>query len=214
MPLLLSQRQPFLHDVESTVVSCAKTSFAKADAFVVVLDESVFFVDSGGQPSDSGWINDEEVLDVKQDSGAVQHITRRAFAVGDRVRVRIDWKRRYDHMQCHSAQHLISAIIMRDLHWRTVSWWMSTFPNECHIDVVEAEVTANDLDRADAEVNAVIQSAAPIVTHVFPSVDEFHHSPLFERQLRPKPLEKIVGDIRVVEISRRRREHVLRNAYE
>jgi len=63
------------------------------------------------------------------------HLMNKPIAVGKEVDVKVNWVRRYDHMQHHSAQHLISAIARTQFGWNTVSWWLSSYPEPCNVSV-------------------------------------------------------------------------------
>ena len=91
-------------EAESRVVSCV----AAGDAYDVVLDQTVFFPEGGGQPSDTGTLGDAFVSHVREEGGEVIHCVDRALAVGTVVPGRIDWARRFDFMQQHTGEHLLS----------------------------------------------------------------------------------------------------------
>src|SRR6476469_8159639 len=92
----------------------------------VVLDRTAFYPTSGGQPYDTGSLNDARVLDVvDRDDGSVLHVIDRAVAVGP-AHGRIDWARRLEHMQQHTGQHLLSAAFDRLLGVKTESFHLGT----------------------------------------------------------------------------------------
>ena len=94
------------HQIEttSTVLSCV----AAKDGFDVVLDQTVFFPEGGGQPSDTGTLGDATVLDVREEEGEIYHRVDRALPIGKSVAGKIDWVRRFDLMQQHTGEHLLS----------------------------------------------------------------------------------------------------------
>src|SRR5262245_5157080 len=79
----------------------------------VWLDRSAFYPTSGGQPFDIGTLNDRRVIEVVDEDDDVVHLVEGAdaFTVGTQVRGQIDWARRFDHMQQHTGQHILSAAI-------------------------------------------------------------------------------------------------------
>lgn len=91
-------------EAESVVVSCVPAG----DAFDAVLDQTVFFPEGGGQPSDTGTLGPANVLDVREEGGEIYHRIDRALTPGERVSGRIDWARRFDLMQQHTGEHLLS----------------------------------------------------------------------------------------------------------
>lgn len=91
----------------------------------VVLDKTFFYPSSGGQPFDKGTINGAEVVEVviRPDDGAVVHALADEIS-GDEARGEIDWARRFDHMQQHTGQHILSQAFVREARAETVSFHM------------------------------------------------------------------------------------------
>jgi alanyl-tRNA synthetase len=89
---------------QSLVLSCAPAG----EQFDVVLDQTVFFPEGGGQPSDTGTLGGANVLHVREEGGEIYHRVDRALAVGEAVTGVIDWTRRFDFMQQHTGEHLLS----------------------------------------------------------------------------------------------------------
>ena len=89
---------------ESVVLTCIPVD----GGFDVTLDQTVFFPEGGGQPSDTGTLGDAIVTDVQEKGGEIFHRVDRALNVGDSVKGTIDWARRFDLMQQHTGEHLLS----------------------------------------------------------------------------------------------------------
>src|SRR5687767_1175265 len=86
----------------------------KDDRWAVTLDRTAFYPTSGGQPFDTGTLNEARVLDVIElEDGDVAHLLDRELETNSRVRGNVDWQRRFDHMQQHTGQHLLSAAFDR-----------------------------------------------------------------------------------------------------
>ena len=96
-----------LQEFDGTVLSCTEGK----GGWSVVLDRTAFYPEGGGQPADQGVLGGAAVSDVREKDGEILHICDRALPVGERVRGCIDWARRFDHMQQHSGEHIISGII-------------------------------------------------------------------------------------------------------
>ena len=79
--------------------------------YEILLDQTVFYPEGGGQPCDIGIMNQVEVTDVQEKDGEIWHRTREAIPEGTEVNCKIDWERRFDLMQQHSGEHLISGLI-------------------------------------------------------------------------------------------------------
>lgn len=98
-------QDPWTWTSSATVATCEPVADGQWE---VVLDRSLFYPEGGGQPADLGWIGDARVLDVQAVDGVIRHRT--DAPVQGPVQARVDGERRLDHMQQHSAQHLISAL--------------------------------------------------------------------------------------------------------
>src|SRR5437016_5920351 len=124
----------------------------------VVLDRTAFYPESGGQPSDRGTLGGANVLEVVDEGDVVAHILDRAPA-GEIVRGEIDWRRRFDHMQQHTGQHVLSAAFERVLRVATVSFHLGA--ESSTIDLAHA-VTPTEIAAAEDEVNRVVWEDRPI----------------------------------------------------
>jgi alanyl-tRNA synthetase len=157
-------------------------SAAAVPKFNIVLSETVLFPEGGGQPFDTGLLSvvDPEqttvkVLNVQREpaaqGSAILHQTDCELPAGTSVTVSVDWARRLDHMQQHSAQHLISAVFRRDLAAPTLSWSMSKYPESSYIEVDTdaAALTPEQFKAAETTVNDMIQAATPVRVHVYES---------------------------------------------
>lgn len=98
-----------LKEFEATVIE----SYPKADGFFTVLDRTAFFPEGGGQGSDTGRLNDVNVYDVQIKDGIIYHYTEAQFQKGEKVTGVIDWNRRFDFMQQHSGEHIVSGVAHR-----------------------------------------------------------------------------------------------------
>ena len=98
----------------------------------VKLDRTAFYPTSGGQPHDVGKLGEANVLDVIGEGDEIVHVVDRAVAVGA-IEGRVDWARRFDHMQQHSGQHLLSAVFHGQFALPTVSFHLGS--DICTIDL-------------------------------------------------------------------------------
>ena len=97
----------FARKFEATVLSCEETK----GGWTVVLDRTVFYPEGGGQPADHGSLGDVHVLDVHEKDGVITHTCDGPLPVGETVTGEIDWERRFDHMQQHSGEHIVSGML-------------------------------------------------------------------------------------------------------
>lgn len=181
----------------------------------IKLSDSVLFPVGGGQLADEGTLTTEDaatssspasVVHVYRTGDDVVHQTTSPVTVGATVDVAVDWKRRWDLMQQHTAQHLISAVCRNQYQLKTVSWWMSR-EGECTIDLEkmgaeDAATSMTDAEFADIEqrVDAHIHAAHPIKVHIFDDRAAAMADTYFtSNNTKPVP-EEFAGQLRVVEI--------------
>jgi Ser-tRNA(Ala) deacylase AlaX len=75
------------------------------------------------------------------------------------VTIGVDWNRRFDHMQCHSTQHLISAVARQKFGLKTLSWWLASAPQECHIEL-DGVITPEQVAEVEEQCNEWIRRGA------------------------------------------------------
>ncbi len=105
----LYYRDPYLQTFSAAVLSCE----AHKGGYAVVLDKTAFYPEGGGQPADQGRLGEAVVSDVRGKEGNILPLCDRPLEVGARVSGVIDWERRFDHMQQHSGEHIISGMICK-----------------------------------------------------------------------------------------------------
>jgi alanyl-tRNA synthetase len=129
----------------------------------VVLDRTAFYPTSGGQPHDTGTLAGIPVVNVtERDDGTIVHhlAAPLPLAPGDRADGVVDAARRFDHMQQHSGQHLLSAVLEDVFGWPTVSVHIGT--DGCSLDLRAEQVGAHDLREAERLVNAHVVENRPV----------------------------------------------------
>jgi len=164
----------------------------------VVLSRSAFYPTGGGQPHDTGWLQGVPVLDVveREADKAVVHLLEAALpgapaeAGGEVVIGEVDWPRRFDHMQQHTGQHILSQVAERLLDATTVGFHLGETAST--VDLDRAFLNDEQLDQLEEEANRIVFENRPVVAR-FVSRDELAGLPL------RKPPE-VSGPIRIVEI--------------
>jgi len=157
---------------------------------LVTLDRTAFYPTSGGQPFDTGRLGSVEVVETIDEDDDIVHVVSAPVAPGTRVRGEIDWARRFDHMQQHTGQHVLSAAFDRLFENRTTSFHMGAEVST--IDLAR-EATSDELERAVAEANHVVWENREVSVR-FVSAGEAARLPL-----RKEPVRE--GTLRLVEIS-------------
>jgi alanyl-tRNA synthetase len=170
----------------------------------IALDRSAFYPTSGGQPHDTGILTatssggallEAPILAVEEDDqGEVWHTTPKPLLAGTLVRGYVDWSRRRDHMQQHSGQHLLSAVVYRQLGAATLSFHLGEMTST--IDLAREAISPEELERVEDAVNEIIAENRPVTMRTIPRVEA-------EMLLAAGTLHKLPdreGDIRLIEI--------------
>lgn len=123
--------------------------------YEVALNRTLFYPEGGGQPYDTGTLGEAKVLEVHEKDGEVWHYTDRPLKPESQVKGVIDWERRFDLMQQHSGEHLVSGVIHRRFGYDNVGFHMGS-------DVITIDLngilTAEELSEIEREVNSIIWS--------------------------------------------------------
>ena len=173
----------FLKEFTANVLECTDWKGKPA----VILDRTAFYPEGGGQPADHGTINGVAVLDVHEKDGVVFHIVEKPVENVENVLCRIDWNRRFDHMQQHSGEHIISGILCEMFHCDNVGFHMGA--DTVTIDY-NADITWEQAMEAQRRANAVI--AADVAAEItYPSPEE-----LAALDYRSK--KELSGQVRIV----------------
>lgn len=154
----------------------------------IVLSNTAFYPTGGGQPHDTGTIDGVRVLDVEEVDSEVRHFLDEELHSKKDVECAIDWERRFDHMQQHAGQHILTAAFVQLFGFQTVSFHLGKELVSIDLDI--EEVTGEQLAAAEKLANDIILENRPIETKW---VTEHE---LAEYSLR-KPLV-VTDDIRLV----------------
>ncbi|QUL57827.1 hydrolase [Paenibacillus tritici] len=175
----------YVNEWSTTITS----TLQREDGIYVTLAETAFYPHGGGQPCDTGTIGGIAVLDVVLEDQEVLHKVAE-LPVQMEVRCKLDWSRRFDHMQQHSGQHLLSAVFRERYQAMTLSFHLGS--DYATIDLAMPELSAAQMAEAEQEVNRQIYLNRP-VTSYFVTAEEMARLPLVK-------LPKVTEDIRIVEI--------------
>ena len=175
---------PACVEFEAAVVSCDTIDGRP----VVVLDRTAFYPTSGGQPYDVGTLGDVQVVDVIElDDERIGHVISGPLLAGASVRGRVDWNRRFDHMQQHTGQHILSAAFDRLHGSRTVGFHLGAVVSTLDLDKV---LNADSMGAAETEANRIVWENRPVRIRVA-SADEAASMPLRKESTRSGPLRLI-----------------------
>ncbi len=181
----------YYHDSYLTRFTASVVSARQGrDETEVVLDRTAFYPEGGGQPSDLGTLAGLPVVGVVEREGEVIHRVQGASPRGEVVG-QVDWERRFDHMQQHTGQHLLSQAFERLLGTSTVSFHMGA--ESCNIDLALSTLSSTQVESVEELVNRVVLENRPVLLHL---VDP---SELASFQLRKGTERK--ERVRLVEVS-------------
>lgn len=169
----------YLTEFDATVTACE----ARDGAYCVKLDQSAFYPTSGGQPYDTGTLGRANILEVFVDADHdVCHVLDAPLTVGERVHGRIDWPRRFDHMQQHAGDHMIASALWRLYGGVTIGLHLGEAVSTIDVDMPggATHLSPEQIARVEQDVNECIQRDVPVRCW-FPEPDELAALPLRKR---------------------------------
>ena len=207
---LACQRDSFLRALSTKIVSVAQSPQAPAQLEVVLAD-TVLFPEGGGQPCDLGVLNRVlRVVNVQRRGATCVHFVSAAaaegadaavhatavaaLAAGADAHVEVDWARRWDHLQHHTGQHLLSAVLEQLNPRLPTESWALTHPF-CNVVLPVARVTPEDIEAAERRCNELIAANAPVSCLTYATRDAVP-----EARSRGIPAD-VTGPIRIIDIA-------------
>jgi Ser-tRNA(Ala) deacylase AlaX len=156
------------------------------------LSDTVLFPEGGGQPADRGWLGEVPVVDVQRRAGEVVHYLAAEAPPGP-ARLRVDWARRFDHMQQHTAQHLLSALAADRFGWETTSFHLGEAT--CDVELATAALPPDRVAELEEAIAAEVRAARAVRARRVPP------EALSGLAVRSRGLPAgHAGDVRLVEI--------------
>lgn len=130
----------------------------------VVLDTTLFYPTGGGQPHDEGVLifdgSESRVVDVQKKDTIYHTLDGPVPEAGETVQGKLDWDRRYAHMRYHTAQHLLSAVLLDEFGAQTTG--NQLYADRARIDCAYERFGQDDLDQIEASVNGLIEDERPV----------------------------------------------------
>ena len=187
----MCQRDSYCKRIEADVISCEphksqqsqggkkgkkggnkggnNSNGAEAALYDVILSDTVLFAEAGGQPCDYGTVGGYACKSVRVGSAGNIHVHTIAgpLAVGARVVVEVDWARRFEHMQQHTSQHILTAIAARDYGVRTVGWALHEDRTIVEFEDPAGAVTPEFIERLECAANESIRDARAVYATVY-----------------------------------------------
>ena len=169
----------------ATVLSCTET----AKGFAVILDQTAFYPEGGGQAADTGMLGNARVLDTREQEENLIHFCDQPLTVGETVEGVIDYAPRFDRMQQHSGEHIVSGLIHKRYGYHNTGFHMGSEVTTIDFDGV---IPPEDLPALEAQANAAIWQNLPIKCWV-PSPEELEAVTYRTKRALPWP-------VRIVEV--------------
>ena len=175
------------HRTEFTakVISCEEAK----DGYRVVLDQTVFFPEGGGQYADTGMLGDTEVTDVHEKDDVIYHTTKAPLEAGSEVNGKINWDERFEKMQQHTGEHIVSGIVHERFGYNNVGFHLGS--DYCTMDF-DGPISKEQLKEIGAAANEAVYQDLEIKI-LYPSKDEL-------KDLDYRSKIEIEGQVRIVEI--------------
>jgi Ser-tRNA(Ala) deacylase AlaX len=190
----MTERPAYEHDPFAAALETRVLRAGEEDGRpFVLLEDTVFYPEGGGQPCDLGTLNGAAVVDVQKGEGGVRHYLEAAVPEGP-ASLRLDWGRRFDHMQQHTGQHLLTALAQDRFRWATTAFHLG--PSVCDIELDAPSLPPADLERLEEAVAAEIRARRE-VTARWVSAETYGREAVRSRGLP----EGHLGDIRLVQIA-------------
>lgn len=174
----------YIKEFDAEVLQCREGK----NGYEIILDESAFYPEGGGQPCDTGSLGEAEVKDVQEKDGELIHYTDKALEEGDTVHGKINWERRFDLMQQHSGEHMVSGLVHEKYGYNNVGFHMGS-------DVITIDFSGvldeEQLQEIEDRVNEKIWENAPVQI-TYPSGEELENIPYRSKK-------ELTGQVRIVE---------------
>ena len=177
MTVKLYDLKPYDRTFKATVQTCTNAGRSDAVLFAVTLDQTLFFPEEGGQSCDTGLLTPQlsnankptiSVIDVQLKGDEIVHYCDRPIEPGSAVTGKIDWAHRFDNMQQHTGEHIISGLVNKHFGFNNVGFHLS---NETVTMDYDHELTPEQINRLEMLANEAIWNNCP-VTAWYPSPDE------------------------------------------
>ena len=149
---------------DARVLSCEPWK----DGWRIVLDRTVFFPEGGGQYADPGFLGEVEVVDVHEKDGVIYHYTKEPIEAGQKVEGRILWEVRFDRMQQHTGEHIISGLVHQKFGYDNVGFHLGE--DYCTMDF-NGPITKDELKEIEREANRAVFRNLDVISS-FPSEEE------------------------------------------
>lgn len=172
-------------EFEAVVQHCAPCQ----DGWQIILDKTAFFPEGGGQSADRGTLDGKEVMDVRIKDGVILHKLREPLTEGRRIAGHVDWAHRFDNMQQHSGEHIVSGYVHKRFGYDNVGFHLGA--QEVTLDF-NGPLTPDDVREIELQANQVVWQNLEVLVS-FPSADQL-------KDMTYRSKIELDGEVRIVEI--------------
>lgn len=181
----LFYKDSHMREFTATVVRCEEGK----KGYRIVLDQTAFFPEGGGQFGDIGWLNGVEVLDTREKDGVIWHETKEPIEAGTAVKGTLNFKERFDRMQQHTGEHILSGIVHSLYGYDNVGFHLGSDATTLDFN---GELSAEQIGEAEMRANRAVFENIPVEV-LYPSKEELRHM-----EYRSKI--EIEGQVRIVSV--------------
>lgn len=185
MTIKLFHKNTYIKEFNANIVQIIERN----NQFHVELNQTAFYPEGGGQPSDVGYIDDIEVYRVYEEQDKVYHVIHKLPSKFENIKCKIDWEKRFDHMQQHLGQHILSAAFEKLHDAKTIGFHLSK--NSVTIDIDKA-LSNEDIRKVEYFTNQIVFNDL-LVQILYPNEKELANMPL-------RKLPTVTENIRIVKL--------------
>ena len=176
-----------MKEFEARVLSCEACE--EGGGFWTVLDQTCFFPEGGGQYADTGYLGETKVVDARERDGIVYHRTEAPLEPGELVRGRIDWEERFEKMQQHTGEHIVSGLVHSRFGYNNVGFHLGS--DYCTMDF-DGPISPEELREIEWEANRAVALDLEVIVQ-YPSKEELGH-------MKYRSKIEIEGQVRIVSV--------------
>lgn len=187
----LYEKDSHRKEFEAAVVSCQekRSKQGEVTGYRIVLDRTAFFPEGGGQFGDTGWLNDVEVTDTKEKDGVIWHESGTPLEPGSTVKGRLNFEVRFDRMQQHSGEHILSGLVHQLYGYDNVGFHLGETITTLDFN---GELTKEQVEELELRANRAVFENVPVQI-VYPSREQL-------KGIDYRSKIEIEGQVRIVSI--------------
>ncbi len=185
MTIKLFYKNTYIKEFSANIVKIIEND----DLLHIELNQTAFYPEGGGQPCDTGFLDDIEVSHVLEDGDKIYHVVDRLPSKLENIKCHIDWEKRFDHMQQHLGQHILSAAFQNLYDANTIGFHLS--PNSLTIDI-DKSLSYEDIVKVEYFANQLVFNDLAVEI-LYPTAEEISSLPL-------RKVPSVTDNIRVVKL--------------